>query len=186
MKHLIGWVISIFGASTINVRCRSIPPNHNTFLFTNSITSLSHASGQEHKKICSILLGLIVDLPVPGGQGTPCVVKAVCALLDFLFLAQFQSHISETLARLEDCLMAFHNNKAVFVDLGIQENFNIPKLHSLLHYGLSIHLFGTIDNYNTEQSEHLHIDLAKEAYCATNKKDEYAQMTTWLEHHEKL
>ena len=186
MKRLIGWVVSIFGASAINVRCRSIPPNHNTFLFTNGITSLSHASGQEHKKICAILLGLIVDLPIPGGQGAPRVIKAVRALLDFLFLAQFQSHTSETLARLEDCLAAFHNNKAVFVDLGIRENFNIPKLHSLLHYGLSIRLFSTTDNYNTEQTERLHIDLAKQAYRATNKKDEYAQMTTWLECREKL
>jgi hypothetical protein len=136
--------------------------------------------------MCSILLGLIVDLPVSGGQGAPHVVKVVCTLLDFLFLAQFQSHTSETLTQLEDCLVEFHNNKAVFVNLGIQKDFNIPKLHSLLHYGLSICLFGTTDNYNTKQSECLHIDLAKEAYCATNKKDEYAQMTTWLEHHKKL
>jgi hypothetical protein len=106
--------------------------------------------------------------------------------LDFLFLAQFQSYTSETLARLEDCLAEFHNNKAVFVNLGIQKDFNIPKLHSLLYYGLSIRLFSTTDNYNTEQSECLHIDLAKEAYCTTNKKDEYAQMTTWLERHKKL
>jgi hypothetical protein len=70
--------------------------------------------------------------------------------------------------------VAFHNNKAVFINLGIWENFNIPKLHSLLHYASSICLFGTIDNYNTEQLECLHIDLAKEAYHATNRKDEYA------------
>ena len=33
---------------------------------------------------------------------------------------------------------------------------------------------------------HLHINLAKDAYCATNRKDKYTQMTTWLEHHEKV
>jgi hypothetical protein len=92
------------------------------------------------------------------------VVKAVRTLLDFLFLAQFPSHTSETLRRLEDCLLAFHNNKDVFLDLGVRENFNIPKLHSLTHYTQSIQLFGTTDNYNTEQSEWLHIDFAKDAY----------------------
>ena len=142
MKCLIGWVISIFGASVINAQCRSIPPNHNTFLFTNGITSLSHASGQEHKKMCGILLGLIVDLPVPGGWGAPHVVKAVYVLLDFLFLAQFQSHTSETLTQLEDCLAEFHNNKAVFVDLGIWKDFNIPKLHSLVLLLLELGLTG--------------------------------------------
>jgi len=55
-----------------------------------------------------------------------------------------------------------------------------------MHYISSIQLFGTTDNYNTEQSECLHIDLTKDAYHATNHKDEYPQMTAWLEHCEKI
>ena len=43
-----------------------------------------------------------------------------------------------------------------------------------------------MDNYNTEQPERLHIDLAKDAYRATNHKDEYPQMTAWLERSEKI
>ena len=43
-----------------------------------------------------------------------------------------------------------------------------------------------MDNYNTEQLEHLHIDFAKDAYHATNRKNEYPQMTLWLEHREKM
>jgi len=43
-----------------------------------------------------------------------------------------------------------------------------------------------MDNYNIEQTERLHINLAKDAYCVTNHKDEYSQMTQWLEHHEKI
>jgi len=114
------------------------------------------------------------------------MVRAACVLLDFLFLAQFWSHTSETLSQLEGYLAAFHNNKAIFVDLGIQKNFNIPKFHSMLHYTLSICLFGTTDNYNTKQLEQLHINLAKNAFHATNHKDKYAQMTTWLEHRKKV
>jgi hypothetical protein len=44
-----------------------------------------------------------------------------------------------------------------------------------------IMLFGSTDNYNTEYTEQLHIDLAKDAYHAMNHKDEFAQMTCWLE-----
>jgi hypothetical protein len=46
--------------------------------------------------------------------------------------------------------------------------------------------YGTTDNYNTEYTERLHIDLAKDAYRATNHKDEYSQMTLWLERQEKI
>ena len=83
-------------------------------------------------------------------------------------------------------LNTFHANKSIFVELGIWDDFNFPKLHSLLHYAPSIRLFGTTDNYNTEHSERLHIDLAKDAYAATNRKDELAQMVTWLERMEKI
>ena len=47
-------------------------------------------------------------------------------------------------------------------------------------------MFSTTDNYNTEYTERLHIDLAKDAYRATNHRDEYAQMTIWLERKEKV
>jgi len=43
-----------------------------------------------------------------------------------------------------------------------------------------IEYFGTTDNYNTEYTERLHIDLAKDAYRATNFHDEISQMTTWV------
>ena len=111
MKHLIHWLVGIFGPSAINVRCKSIPPNHKILVFSKGITILSRVMGQEHKKICSFLLGLIIDLPVPGGLDSSRMVKAVCALLDFLFLAQFQCHTSDILSRLEDSLAAFHATK---------------------------------------------------------------------------
>ena len=108
------------------------------------------------------------------------------ALLDFLYLAQFRSHTTDTIRRLKDSLTQFHENKVVFTDLGVRKHFNIPKIHSLVHYSSSITLFGTTDNYNTEQTERLHIDFTKEAYRATNHKDELHQMTTWLGRREKL
>jgi len=99
---------------------------------------------------------------------------------------QFPSYTTETLHLLDESLAHFHQNKSVFVDLGMREHFNIPKFHSLIHYRSSISLFGTTNNYNTEQTEHLHIDFAKNMYRATNHKDEYPQMTTWLKRHEKI
>jgi hypothetical protein len=186
LKHLIAWLIGTFGPAEIDARCRSIPPNHHISIFAKGISHLSRVSGKEHKDMCRLLLGLIVDLPVPNGQVSLQITRVVRALLDFLYLAQFSSHTPDTIARLEDSLSRFHTNKAIFVDLGIREHFNVPKIHSLIHYSPSIRLFGTTDNYNTEQTERLHIDFTKDAYRATNHKDEYTQMTTWLERREKV
>ncbi len=186
VKHLIEWVTEIFGSAQIDARCHAMPPNHNIMLFAKGILNLSQISGHEHKKMCSILLGLIIDLPVPGGHNSSRIVKAVHSLLDFLYIAQYPCHTSDALDQLQGCLAAFHEHKTVFLDLGAWENFNLPKLHSLSHYMSSIRLFSTTDNYNTEQSEHLHIDFAKNAYHASNHKDEYPQMMLWLERHEKV
>ncbi|KAH8977887.1 hypothetical protein EDB86DRAFT_2816589, partial [Lactarius hatsudake] len=186
VKHVKAWLITIFGTAEIDARCRSLPPNHHITLFPKGITTLSRISGKEHKNICRFLLGLIIDLAIPGGQLPARVIRAVRALLDFVYLAQYPSHTSQTLQRLEECLTRFHENKDVFIDLGVRRHMRIPKLHSLLHYRSSITLFGTTDNYNTEQSEQLHINFTKDAYRATNRKDEYTQMTAWLERREKV
>jgi Plavaka transposase len=188
MKHLIAWVSNslIFGRQRINARCQLMPPNHHVVLFPKGITSLTRVSGKEHKNICRVLLGLIVDLQLPAGSSSARLLKAVRGSLDFLYLAQLPSQSSNTICRLERALDMFHENKDVFVDLGVRDHFNVPKIHSLLHYSSSIRLFGTTDNYNTEQTERLHIDFTKDAYRATNHKDEYYQMTTWLERREKL
>jgi hypothetical protein len=79
---------------------------------------LSHLLGNKHKNICHVLLGLIVGLPLPGGQASSHIVWAMHTLLNFLYLSQLPSHTTDTLCWLQDSLALFHDNKAVFVDLG--------------------------------------------------------------------
>ena len=186
LKHLIAWLISAFGPAEINAQCCSLPPNHHISIFAKGISSLHRITGKEHKNMCRILLGLVMDLPVPDGHVSPQIIAVVHALLDFLYLAQFPTHSSTSITCLEDSISHFHNNKDIFINLGICKHFNLPKIHSLIHYGPSIQLFGTTDNYNTEQMEQLHIDFTKDTYWATNHKDEYSQMTLWLEHCKKV
>lgn len=186
VKHLVVWLKEAYGATEIDARCRRLPPNHNLRHFAKGISPLARVTGKEHQDICRILLGLIEGLPLPGGASPKRLIRATRALLDFLYVAQYSVHSQRTLGLLDDALRVFHDNKQVFVDLGIREAFQLPKLHSLDHYRRSIELFGTTDNYDTQYSERLHIDLAKDAYRATNRKDEFSQMTRWLERKEKV
>ncbi|KAI9430251.1 hypothetical protein BJY52DRAFT_1208101 [Lactarius psammicola] len=179
-KHLIRWLLTL-GSEEINARCIHLPPSHNARSFPRGITSLSKLTGREHRDICRVLMGVVVDLRLPSHQSPARLVQAVRAILDFIYISQYRVHTVETLNALDDALQHFHDNKEVFIDIRAREHFNIPKFHSLLHYSRSITLFGTADNYNTEQAERLHINFTKNAYRATNHKDEYPQMTTWLD-----
>ena len=186
IKHLVSWVKEAYSEDEIDARCRRLPPNHNVRLFFKGLMTLSRLTGREHSDICRILLGLVIDMRLPGGMSPTRLVRAVRALLDFVYLAQYPVHSKATLDALDDALRRFHENKEIFVDLGIREHFHFPKLHFARHYRYLIELLGAADNFNTEYTERLHIDLAKEAYRATNRKDEYVQMTLWLERKEKI
>ncbi|KAJ7182013.1 hypothetical protein C8R46DRAFT_885282, partial [Mycena filopes] len=186
VKHLIAWVKEACGEAEIDARCRRLPPNHSIRLFTSGISDLNRVTGKEHDQISRFLLGIIIDIQLPGGHSAARLVGAVRGVLDFLNLAQYPMHTSETMAHMANGLRRFHENKMVFVDLGVRDGFNLPKLHNAGHYPMYTKLFGTLDNCNTEYTERLHIDLAKDAYRSTNFKDEFPQMTLWLERKEKI
>lgn len=186
MKRMITWIIDIYGATEIDARCRRLPPNHNIQIFVKGISTLSCVTGREHDQMCRFILGIIIDIPLPNNIAPGRLIRAVRALLDFLYISQYPIHSSETLTLLEEALQKFHYNKDIFVDLGIRLHFHFPKLHKLKHYKTVIEVLGTMDNYNTEYTERLHIDLAKDVYCSTNHKDEFTQMMKWLERKEKI
>ncbi|KAJ7841714.1 hypothetical protein B0H14DRAFT_3086726 [Mycena olivaceomarginata] len=169
IKHLISWLKEACGEAEIDARCRRLPPNHNIRLFMNGISDLNRVTGKEHDQISRFLLGIIIGIPLPNGISRDRLVAAV---------RSYPMHTSETLQLQTDALQMFHENKSVFVELGIRDGFNIPKVH--------YDLFGSSDNYNTEYTERLHIDLAKDAYRSTNFKDTFPQMTLWLECKEKI
>ncbi|KAG0693774.1 hypothetical protein DFH29DRAFT_881197 [Suillus ampliporus] len=86
-----------------------------------------------------------------------------------------------------DCALAvFHTNKQVLIDLDIHEHFNIPKIHQLTHYVYAIQQFRSVDGFNSELPEQLHIDFAKDAYRASNKCDYEEQMALWLQRQEAV
>ena len=191
IKHLLEWLKEIYGSQAIDARCCRLPPNHHIRVFSNGISSLSRVTGQEHADITRIILGIIIDLPlkktnVSQREASQEVIQTVRALLDFAYLAQYPVHSSETLTQMNEALERFHAHKDIFIVLGARSNFDLNKLHYTLHYRIMIERFGTTDNYNTEYTERLHIPYAKDAYEASNCKDEYSQMTVWIERKEKV
>ncbi|KAK7017889.1 hypothetical protein VNI00_018532 [Paramarasmius palmivorus] len=163
IKHVFSWIKHVFGHDEIDARCRRLPPNHNIRLFLNGITHLSRITGTEHAQLCQFILGIIIDMRLPNGLQSDRLIRAV-----------------------HDALRRFHADKQIFIELGVRKDFNIPKLHFCRHYRQLIERFGTTDNYSTEYTERLHIDTTKDAYAATNHRDEYCQMTAWLDRKEKI
>ncbi|GBE88896.1 hypothetical protein SCP_1403040 [Sparassis crispa] len=150
--------------------------------FKDGISVISQWTGTEYKNMEKVFLGVIA-----GAAPQPNVTCAVRAILDFIYYAHFELHSEESLKKLEHSWLEFHRYKQVFVNEGIRDDFNIPKVHSSEHYPYSIRYLGTADGYSTEGPERLHIDFAKVAYAASNRKVNYVkQMTVWLERQEAV
>jgi hypothetical protein len=98
--------------------------------FKKGISSVSQWTGGEHKQMQRVFVSLIAGAPNVDDK----VLTVVRALTDFIYYAQFQLHTSETLDAMQSCLDTFHLYKDVFIELGLREDFNIPKFHAMQHH----------------------------------------------------
>jgi Plavaka transposase len=174
--HTAKWATEAMrgGSAEVDRRFRAMTPHQSLRHFKKGISLTTQWTGKEYKNMEKVFLGVLAGATDPG------VMRAIRAVLDFIYYAHFEIHCDESLAALDAAWLAFHDNKSIFEDLEIRKHFNISKLHNIKHYLDAIRTHGTADGFNTEATERLHIDLAKIGYDASNKKGYIKQMTLWL------
>lgn len=158
--HLVSWATAAMsgGEAEVDARFRAMSLHPDLRHFKKGISLTSQWTGTEHKNMEKVFLGVLA------GATNPRVVLAARGILDFIYYAHFGSHTDESLKYLDAAWLMFHDNKEVFINLEIRQHFNINKLHNIRHYIDSIRSHGTTDGFNNEDSERLHIDLAKVGY----------------------
>ncbi|KDQ60021.1 hypothetical protein JAAARDRAFT_191454 [Jaapia argillacea MUCL 33604] len=178
--HLVKWCQSIMGDKEVDARFKAMNNYPGLRDFKKGISLVKQWTGTEQKEMEMVFIGVVAG-------AVPSRVLAVArSLLDFIYYAQFRSHTTDTLAALQLALDTFHANKDVLIEQGVWKNFSFPKMASLVHYVQAIQSKGSADGFNTELPERLHIDFAKEAYRASNKRDYTEQMTRWLQRQEAI
>ncbi|KAG8728949.1 hypothetical protein FRC11_009853, partial [Ceratobasidium sp. 423] len=172
--HIYSWCqILVDDDDLIDERYSALPPHPSLVSFNYGVTSLSQTTGRQHKSMEKSLVAVIL------GQVSPETVRAVQVAMDFIMLASLMTHTTSTLLWLRETLDTLHALKWVFLHPKVREDFNFPKFHALMHYIDAIRSHGSLDGYNSEISERLHIDLAKNAYRASNKREYMRQMAAW-------
>jgi hypothetical protein len=115
--------------------------------------------------------------------------EMVCALVDFIYRAHTPSLTESDLDVMDDDLRIFHQHKSLLVGpvYNKADHFNkIAKLRMLQHWTHAIQELGTLDRYNTEAPEHLHIKYAKVLWWSLNKVKPLPQLVTYIQQQEVI
>ncbi|KAG1877204.1 hypothetical protein F4604DRAFT_1880466 [Suillus subluteus] len=143
--HIVSWCATIMSDAEFDACFQAMSEFHGLRHFKCGISNVSQWTCTERKEMQRVVLGVIA------GAIEPHVFQAACAILNYIYYAQYHAHTDTTLI--------------------LCEHFNIPKVHSMCHYVQSIRSLGSADGFNSESPECLHIDYVKDAY----------QMMHWLE-----
>lgn len=180
--HLVSWSTeaSDLSKTEIDKRFQALPTHASLRHFKKGISFVQQWTGREYKEMEKVFLSVIA------GTADDDVTICVRAVLDFIHYSHFEYHTESSLKAQEDALRTWHSHKRIFLDLDIRQHFNIPKIHSMLHYTVMTRTHGVPAGFNTEATERLHIDFAKVGYRASSKKGYIKQMCRWLTRQENI
>ena len=181
--HMVKWCTEIISEKELDAWFKAMPSYVGLQHFKDGISGVLQWMGSKHKAMEKVFVGMM-----DGVVADERMMQTISAAIDFIFLSSLQAHTMEFFTAMSQRLKVFHRNKHVFVKLEAHSpgHSNIPKIHSMIHYVELICRFGSADGFNTELPECLHIDYAKNAYQASNKKDYMIQMIKWLSRQESI
>ncbi|KAE9404082.1 hypothetical protein BT96DRAFT_989584 [Gymnopus androsaceus JB14] len=89
-------------------------------------------TGNDSKALMKIFLPAVAEyLPEE-------MMKCLSSFMDFCYLVRCSDINEDTLKAVESSLQAFHHYREIFRTSGVCEHFSIPRMHSMVHYPLSV------------------------------------------------
>ncbi|CUA77854.1 hypothetical protein RSOLAG22IIIB_06827 [Rhizoctonia solani] len=214
--HIFEWNTLTLGENEMDVRMRSQIPLTGDRSFHSGVSHLSQTTMKEHRDLQRVHMAVMSGAPATYGRRVAAATRSILDCIYLAQYTSHSSisldAYRQTYREFHRRKQVWLDNKSRLGkdamrkeakrrdenegegegegESSVKENarnhFNIPKLHILRHLADHVELKGTADNYTTEAMEHLHIDLVKNAYRASNRRNWKEQTTRWLTRREKL
>lgn len=188
MDHPMTWAKQLMGKNEIDRRYIALQRRVGFRHFKHGFTRLKQHTGREHRDL------LRSFIPVISGHRkmTPGVVRGLRGMADFVYMAQYHTHTDKTLVTLGSSLREFYAHKFDISATGVRDGprrrgeFRIPKFDKMKYVEKQVKELGSTIQYSTDQTEHLHIPMAKQPFGMTNGRDYERQMCLVLDRLEKV
>ncbi|KAI5985142.1 hypothetical protein EDD15DRAFT_2374386 [Pisolithus albus] len=185
--HDLAWCIRAVSPAEIDFRFSILQPITNHRHFATGITKLKQVTGRTQHDLQRYLIAVIAGA-APAG-----LVRAVCSLVDFRYLAQSPIINSDQCRKISAALEGFHTHKQCIINAGARcgekgqliEHWEIPKLELMQSVAPSIPLVGPPIHWTADTTERAHIDVVKNPAAVTNNVDFESQICCNLDRHEK-
>jgi hypothetical protein len=114
------------------------------------------------------------------------MVQAITAFMEFCYLVRRSQIDEDTLTAIEHAVRRFHQERLVFLEAGVREDFSLPRQHSLVHYRDLILLFGAPNGLCSSITESKHIKAVKEPWRRSSRNQPLGQMLLTNQRLDKL
>ncbi len=186
IDHPMKWARKLMGKEEFDKRISSLQKWIGQRHFVEGCSHHKQQTGREQRDLQRSFIAISTGHRLIKGRAT----KALRALLDFIYIAQYEVQSTESLSALRKALMRFHANKAALgmarAGKRMKGQFNIPKLELMQNVVRLIRLAGSAPQHSTEHTERCHMTMSKVPYRATNKKDFDEQICRDIDRQEKL
>ena len=127
-----------------------------------------------------------VFLPAIAGLVPSGMLHAITAFLNFCYLVRHSQIDESVLDQIDDAVNCFHREHHIFIELGIRDNFLLPRQHALVHYHLMIQLFGAPNGLCSSITESKHIKAVKQPYRRSSRNNPLGEMILTNQRNDKL
>ncbi|KAG1896381.1 uncharacterized protein F5891DRAFT_958756 [Suillus fuscotomentosus] len=169
--HPLNWVKEAVGKHELNARFAIQHKRVGTRHFAKGVTHIKQMTGREHRDIQRTIVASIA------GATPPRFIRAIRALIDFIYLAQNPVHSPDSLKSMAQALADFHSFKDAIVDAearrgknGAKEDFFIPKLELLQSFCGTVERLGSLMQFSADVTERLLITHCKDLFSRTSRQ----------------
>ncbi|KAG1789210.1 uncharacterized protein HD556DRAFT_1244286, partial [Suillus plorans] len=163
--HPLNWTKEVVGKPELDARFITQHKRVGTRHFTKGITHVNQMTGREHRDIQRTIVASIA------GAAPPRFIRALRALIEFIYLAQNPVHSADTLLSMTQALSDFHAFKDAIIEAkvrrgkkGSKEDFFIPKLELLQSFRGTVERLGTLMQFSADMTERLLITHCKDLF----------------------
>ncbi|KAG2122975.1 hypothetical protein BD769DRAFT_1359974 [Suillus cothurnatus] len=187
--HPLQWTKEAVGAHELDNRFIVQHKRVGTRHFAKGVTHVKQMTGREYREIQRTIVASVA------GAISPQFVRAIRAIVEFIYLAQNPVHSPETLRAMERALSDFHVCKGAIIEAkarkgkkGVKEDFCIPKLELLQSFKGTVQRLGTLMQFSADTTERLLITHCKDPFSRTawQSKDFTEQCVRLLNRQESM